>query len=334
MRTMCRRQNYGPGSAIPWIDRAPINPLDPIALAAAGARSEGQGRRPGLQKCDCAADATRPRTARRRRSLALDRSEHAGALYALRVQRSGVTGRWTIPVGVACAFIAAQPPVALAGPPSQHPGVVGTIAPVVSSAPWRMHIADAAQRFEIPETWMRAVIDVADVRDPSILSARGAMGLMQLTPETWRIQRDRHGLGDDPYQPRDNIMAGAAYLRELSERYGSLRAAMTAYHAGPERFEEHLATDFALPDDTVAFVAKVVAVIGETDDGVPAFASATDVGWTEAPLFVARAKSQSDDTIPLAEQSSETPTRGASTMLTPASGELFARRGQPGAAQR
>ncbi|WP_334146672.1 lytic transglycosylase domain-containing protein [Hyphomicrobium sp.] len=228
----------------------------------------------------------------------------------------------------------AQTPAAVAGPPSQHSRVVGTIAPVPSSDLWSTDITDAAQRFAIPETWIRTVIDVADVGDPRVLSARGAIGLMQLMPETWRGLRERHGLGDDPFQPRDNIMAGAAYLRELSERYGSLRAAMTAYHAGPERFEEHLATDFALPADTVAFFAKVVAAIGKHDEVAPAFASATDVEWTDAPLFVAREKSQSDDTIPLAEKSSGTPTRGASAMLTPASRDLFARRSQPDAAQR
>src|SRR3546814_15048025 len=68
-----------------------------------------------------------------------------------------------------------------------------------------------------------------------ITSPAGAMGLMQLMPETWAELRQRHGLGIDPYAPRDNILAGAAYLREMVDRLG-VPGAFAAYHAGPARY--------------------------------------------------------------------------------------------------
>jgi soluble lytic murein transglycosylase-like protein len=52
------------------------------------------------------------------------------------------------------------------------------------------------------------------------MSPKGAMGLMQIMPKTWRrAAQPSYGLGDDPWQPRDNILAGAAYLREMHDRY-------------------------------------------------------------------------------------------------------------------
>ena len=47
------------------------------------------------------------------------------------------------------------------------------------------------------------------------------MGLMQIMPKTYAELRARHQLGADAYNPRDNILAGAAYLREMLDRYGS-----------------------------------------------------------------------------------------------------------------
>ncbi len=83
------------------------------------------------------------------------------------------------------------------------------------------------------------------------VSPKGAMGLMQIMPETWTRLRVRYGLGADPYEPHDNTLAGAAYLRELLDRYGS-PGFLAAYNAGPARYEDHLATGRALPAETQA----------------------------------------------------------------------------------
>ena len=69
------------------------------------------------------------------------------------------------------------------------------------------------------------------------------------------------GLGADPFDPHDNILAGAAYLRELHDRYGS-PGFLAAYNAGPARYEDHLATGQPLPAETRAYVALLAPLIG------------------------------------------------------------------------
>lgn len=91
--------------------------------------------------------------------------------------------------------------------------------------------------------------------DPSATSPKGAMGLMQIMPETWAGLRARHRLGADPYDPHDNIIAGAAYIRELSDRYGS-PGWIAAYNAGPGRYEDSL-DGRPLPAETRAYLAII-----------------------------------------------------------------------------
>ena len=93
------------------------------------------------------------------------------------------------------------------------------------------------------------------------VSPKGAMGLMQIMPQTWAELRRRYGLGEDPYDPHDNIMAGAAYLRELHDRFGK-RGFLAAYNAGPGRYEEHLATGRPLPSETLSYMAAVESLLG------------------------------------------------------------------------
>ena len=102
-------------------------------------------------------------------------------------------------------------------------------------------VAEASQRFGIPASWIRAVMQVESFGDVRALSPKGAMGLMQIMPEAWAALRSRYGLGADPFDAHDNILAGAAYLRELLDRYGS-PGFLAAYNAGPARYEDHLAT--------------------------------------------------------------------------------------------
>jgi hypothetical protein len=121
--------------------------------------------------------------------------------------------------------------------------------------------------------------------DVRALSPKGAMGLMQIMPETWAELRLRYGLGADPFDPHDNITAGAAYLRELHDRYGE-RGFLAAYNAGPGRYEDHPTTGRPLPAETLSYVATVASLIGaRTDDGgnVP---KAMAPSWTSASLFV------------------------------------------------
>jgi len=87
------------------------------------------------------------------------------------------------------------------------------------------------------------------------------MGLMQIMPKTYAGLRARHHLGPDAYNPRDNILAGAAYLREMLDRYGA-PGFLAAYNAGPARYDEHLATGRPLPPETQVYVAMLSPMIG------------------------------------------------------------------------
>jgi hypothetical protein len=149
-------------------------------------------------------------------------------------------------------------------------------------------IDEAAQRFGIPASWIRAVMRAESGGDTHALSPKGAMGLMQIMPQTWAALRSRYGLGTDPYDTHDNILAGAAYLRELHERYGS-PGFLAAYNAGPARYEDHLATGRPLPAETRAYVAAVAPLIdSEAIDGAMVVSAAAPF-WADAPLFAMRA---------------------------------------------
>jgi soluble lytic murein transglycosylase-like protein len=125
----------------------------------------------------------------------------------------------------------------------------------------RSAITEAANRFDVPELWIRAVMRVESNSDAGATSPKGAMGLMQVMPATYAYLSDRYGLGDDPYALRDNVLAGSAYLREMYDRYGST-GFIAAYNAGPGRYEDYLGGG-DLPDETKRYVASVRLALGE-----------------------------------------------------------------------
>ena len=157
--------------------------------------------------------------------------------------------------------------------------------------PYAALIAEAAQRFAIPAAWIRAIMRIESRGDRHAVSPKGAMGLMQLMPETWAALRVRYGLGRDAFDPRDNILAGAAFLREMHDRYGS-PGFLAAYNAGPGRYEDYRDRGRPLPPETIAYVAALVPLIGgdAIDGAVPAAAS-DQPSWTQAPLFIVRSAS-------------------------------------------
>lgn len=120
------------------------------------------------------------------------------------------------------------------------------------------------------------------------ISPAGAIGLMQIMPDTWAELRLRHRLGSDPYTPRDNILAGAAYLREMHDRYGS-PGFLAAYNAGPGRYDEYLAGRRRLPAETRAYVAALAPLVGGGKIDRPFVVAGTVErnNWTRAPLFAA-----------------------------------------------
>jgi hypothetical protein len=154
-----------------------------------------------------------------------------------------------------------------------------------AAAPWQSFIDEAASRFSVPASWIRAVILIESNGNPKALSPKGAIGLMQLMPDTYTQLRARYGLGADPTDPHDNIVAGTAYVRDMHERFGTA-GFIAAYNAGPQRYEEHLATGRPLPDETRAYIAKLAPL---PSGGLPAdnrLTTTDHVSWQQAPLFV------------------------------------------------
>ena len=151
------------------------------------------------------------------------------------------------------------------------------------------HVREAALRFGLPEHWIYAVIRTESAGRTRAVSSAGAMGLMQLMPGTWARQRARFSLGTDPFDPRGNILAGAAYLREMYDRYGTIPGMLAAYNAGPDRYNEHLASGRPLPAETRAYVDLLAPALVATAPslGAPVVPSPPP-DWREAPLFVPR----------------------------------------------
>ena len=154
---------------------------------------------------------------------------------------------------------------------------------------WAPFIAEASSRFGVPEGWIRRVMKAESggrthLSGRPVVSRAGAMGLMQLMPGTWREMRSALGLGTDPHDPRDNILAGTAYLRLMHDRFG-YPGLFAAYNAGPARYASHLATGRRLPAETKAYLA---AVAGTAGPEVRPRRAPEAVDAPEQPLFALR----------------------------------------------
>ena len=185
--------------------------------------------------------------------------------------------------------------------------------------PYASPIAEASQRFGIPAAWIRAVMRAESANDPHAVSSVGAIGLMQIMPRTWDQLRPTLALDDDPFVPRNNILAGTAYLRQMFDRYGS-PGFLAAYNAGPGRYDEHLAGR-PLPTETQAYVAALVPLVRD-DVAAPVIVASLDaLPWMSAPLFVGRSSADSmHETAPLSD---------ALFTSTPHSSGLFVARPAP-----
>jgi soluble lytic murein transglycosylase-like protein len=126
---------------------------------------------------------------------------------------------------------------------------------------WRAEIDAASLRYGIPTRWIERVIRAESggqttLNGRPIRSHAGAIGLMQLMPDTWAAMRDAYRLGPDPDAPRDNVLAGTAYLRAMYDRFG-YPGLFGAYNAGPARYAAWLQGRSRLPGETVAYLRAV-----------------------------------------------------------------------------
>lgn len=259
---------------IPLFAGKPSHPFVPLGRRPAGARSEGQGR------------------------------PKAGASRAPFTEASTLAG-WRRS-GVGSAVVVAV--FLLSGGAASAPALAQDMPAARSAAvhPYAGHVADAARRFGIPEAWIWAVMRVESGGNSRAVSRAGAMGLMQLMPATWAGLRIRYGLGPDPFDVRDNIMAGAAYLREMHDRYGNASAMLAAYNAGPGRYDDFVSRGRPLPAETVGYLAQLAPITGTSGAVEVAVSVPPDpFAWRRAALFV-RTGSAASDAVSVQSGSGET----------------------------
>jgi soluble lytic murein transglycosylase-like protein len=113
-----------------------------------------------------------------------------------------------------------------------HPSIRVTITELEAIPPERAYehlVQEAARTYNLDAALIRAVMEVESSFNPLVVSPSGASGLMQLMPSVSKQMGVR-----DPFDPRENIMAGARYLRELLDRHeGSIELTLASYNAGP-----------------------------------------------------------------------------------------------------
>lgn len=161
------------------------------------------------------------------RRIHADRHEVSGDVLRL-YSKNGVT---ELPASAVQAFEVEDyvpPPVVAA--PEPPPPSVSKLPPEPKTQDPKTLIRAAAQRSDAPPafgTLMQSVAKVESGFNPKAVSPKGAIGVMQLMPDTARR------LGADPHDPEQNIDAGAKLLRELLQKYdGDVVKALAAYNAG------------------------------------------------------------------------------------------------------
>ena len=240
-------------------------------------------------------------------------------------------------------------PFSLSGPvltpsPSPAPTIYGASLyprPQFSGAPisqWDEMIEEAARRFKLPPSWVRGVMRMESggqtmLNGRLITSSAGAMGLMQVMPETFATMSQRYGLGSDPYEPRANILAGAAFLREMYDRYGPDHF-LAAYNAGPGRVDDHLRSGRPLPVETQRYVQTLAPqLLGDVgrnallpSSHVQDLTSIEGLGSAAAPAFRSRPMMLvSPEAAPLFVASNERSTTSARQPETQPNDALFVR---------
>jgi soluble lytic murein transglycosylase-like protein len=153
--------------------------------------------------------------------------------------------------------------------------VAPSVAPIAPAAPVIVVVREpqspeelaawAAKKYALPDSFVRSVMKAESGFQPNAVSPKGAIGLMQLMPETARE------MGVDPRDPHQNADGGAQYLRDLLARYESdpnqLLLALAAYNAGPAAVERY----HGVPPyrETREYILRVLKNWDQTPDNNP-----------------------------------------------------------------
>jgi hypothetical protein len=148
-------------------------------------------------------------------------------------------------------------------PPAEHET---GMRPSALIARWNPFVAEASRRFGLSADWIRAVMRVESggrttLDDKPITSHAGAVGIMQMMPQTYRAMSAEYRLGANPFNPHDNVIAATAYLRTLYKKYGFPNM-FAAYNGGPGKLQDHLETGAPLPKETQNYVASITHILG------------------------------------------------------------------------
>ncbi len=128
------------------------------------------------------------------------------------------------------------------------------VYPKAERKKYHAHVVAAARAYALEPALIHAVISAESGYNPLARSAKGAKGLMQLMPDTAK----RYGV-DNPLDPKQNILGGAAYLSDLLKLFGNdLSLALAAYNAGEGRVMEY---GYKIPPyrETKQYVPKVLS---------------------------------------------------------------------------
>jgi soluble lytic murein transglycosylase-like protein len=134
---------------------------------------------------------------------------------------------------------------------------------------WKPFVAKASHHAGVPAAWINAVMRVESggrtmlTETQPMISSKGALGLMQVLPQTYQEMRAQYKLGPNPFDPKDNINAGAGYLRWLRTKYG-YPTMFAAYNAGPGQVDDTLAGGKRLPAETQVYVARVGEILDKS----------------------------------------------------------------------
>jgi soluble lytic murein transglycosylase-like protein len=127
----------------------------------------------------------------------------------------------------------------------------------MNKSEWDKYVTRYSKEYGVDEDLIRAVIKVESSNNPNALSSKGAMGLMQLMPNTAKM------LGvNDAWDPEQNIRGGVKYLSQLSDKFnGDVAKILAGYNAGPNRVDQYNGVPpYA---ETQNYVKKVMSMLSD-----------------------------------------------------------------------